>query len=388
MTGSRRASRTSRRLLGAVVALAVSSALAAPVADAAWSVAPGTVPANTSTTRGVYCVSASGCLLVGTQAGVSSDELAASWNGTSFTGLTPSSPTSELYGTTCSPTLCWAVGSDYAIPSTPTPHAEYYDGTNWTTTSTPAPSGALYSELDRVACPTSSFCAAVGWYDTGGTAVALIEHYNGTSWSVVTPTLPANTVGAKLSGVTCVSASACWASGYLEVTGQPRKALVLTWNGTSWTVQTSATPSGANSAALNGITCTSSSACMAVGQYTDGSNVDHALAEEWDGTSWTLRRVPDPASGTDPVLLDVGCSSSSACEAVGYYSSSTPSLVPLAAGWNGSTWGLQSVPVPAGTSDNAFIGVACPSTCMGVGLSIYDGTTGITGVRPLVELGP
>jgi hypothetical protein len=375
-------------MLGAVVALVVASAVAVPVADAAWSVAPGTVPTNTSTTRGVYCTSASSCLLVGTQAGISTNELAASWDGTSFTAMTPSSATSELYGTTCSPTLCWAVGSDFATPSTPAPHAEYYDGTGWTTTSTPSPTGALSAELDRISCPTSSFCAAVGWYDTGGTAVALIEHYNGTSWSLVTPTLPANTIGAKLTGVACTSASACWASGYIEVTGQPRKTLILTWNGTSWTVQTSANPSGANLAQLNGMTCTSSSACMAVGQYIDGSNVQHALAEEWNGTSWTLRSVPDPASGTAPTLVDVGCSSSSTCEAVGFYNSATPSLVPLAAGWNGSTWALQSVPVPAGTTDSALASVACPSTCMAAGISVYNGSTGITGLRPLVVLGP
>jgi hypothetical protein len=386
MTGSRRASRTSRRVPGAVVALALCAAVA-PAAEAAWTIAPGTLPTNTSALRDVHCVTASSCLLVGTQSGVSTYELAASWNGTAFAALTPSSATSELYGTTCSPTLCWAVGTDFA-GSPQGPHAESYDGTTWTTTSTPSPTGATYAELTRVACPTSSFCAAVGWYDTGTDDLPLIEHYNGTSWSLVTPTLPANTTAAKLGDVTCVSASACWAVGFVERTGQPRLGLILSWDGTSWTTQTSANPSGANYGALFGVACTSSTACIAVGQYADGSNVYHALSEEWNGTTWTGRTVPDPASGSTLVFYDVACSSSSSCSAVGDYTSTTPNLEPVAAAWNGTTWTLQSIPEPAGVSDSALLGVSCPSTCLAVGVSVYDGTTGVTGLRPLGEFGP
>jgi hypothetical protein len=216
-----------------------------------------------------------------------------------------------------------------------------------------------------------------------------IEHYNGTSFSLQSLTLPNNTVGAKLIGVSCASTSACKAVGYIEVTGQPRKTLVATWNGTSWATETSANPSPANLAELHGVSCTSSSACIAAGQYLDGSNVQHSLAEAWNGSSWSLQTVPDPGGGgTDPGLNDVSCASSSSCEAVGGYTSSAPHATPMAAGWNGSSWTLQAVAIPNGAPDSTLTGVACPATCMTVGYSLYDGSIGISGIRPLAELGP
>ena len=44
------------------------------------------------------------------------------------------------------------------------------------------------------------------------TPMTLIEHWNGISWSIVTS--PNNgTSGLQLNGVTCASASDCWAVG-------------------------------------------------------------------------------------------------------------------------------------------------------------------------------
>ncbi len=163
----------------------------------------------------------------------------------------------------------------------------------------------------------------------------------------------------------------------------------MTWDGTSWATETSANPSPANLAELHGVSCTSSSACSAVGQYLDGSNVQHSLAEAWNGSSWSLQTVPDPSGGgTDPMLNDVSCVSSSSCEAVGGYTSSAPHATPMAAGWNGSSWTLQTVPTATGAPDATLYGVSCPATCMAVGVTVFDGTTGITGPRPIAELGP
>jgi hypothetical protein len=381
-------SRKLRWPLGVVTAAACAVAVAAPAAQAAWTIPSGTVLTNTSGLSGVSCVgSASACMLVGFQSGASTDGLTATWNGSSFTGVTPASSTSELYGTSCVSTLCIAVGTDSS--GTPVPHAESWNGSSWSNTTAATPSGSTYAQMLKVSCPTTSFCAAVGWYDNGSIPLPFIEHYNGTSFSLQSLTLPNTTVGAKLIGVSCASASACKAVGYIEVTGQPRKTLVATWNGTAWATETSANPSGANLAQLHGVSCTSSSACTAVGQYLDGSNVQHSLAEAFNGSSWALQTVPDPGGGaTDPGLNDVSCVSSSSCEAVGGYTSSAPHATPMAAAWNGSSWTLQSVPNPSGASDSTLYGVSCPATCMAVGVALYDGSIGITGPRPTVALGP
>jgi hypothetical protein len=360
---------------------------AAAPAAAAWTVAPGAVLSNSNLTTGVYCVTASTCLLVGQQSGVASTALAATWNGTTFTQQTPVSNSAALFGATCGPTVCFAVGNDDGS-GTYVPHAETWNGTSFGSSTTATPSGSVYASLYRAACPSSTACFAVGYYETATTDLPLIETWNGTSWSLQSPSLPSGTTRAKLLSVACTSASSCWAVGFIEVTGQPHLTLVLHWDGTSWTTQTSANPAGAGLADLAGISCTSATACEAVGQYLDGSSVQHALAERWDGSSWSLQSVPDPSGGaTDPQLFDVSCSGASACEAVGWMTASGTTQ-PLAAGWNGTSWTLQSVPRAHGTSDATLVGVSCPSTCMTVGYSIYDGSTTTTGVHSLVELGP
>jgi len=375
------------RKLSAVIAALVACAILAPTAQASWSVAPGTVPGNTSGTLGVTCTSASSCLVVGFQAGTSTNALASLWNGSSFSAaLTTASVTSQLYDTTCGSALCFAVGTDYA--SGAVPHAESWDGTTWTTTSTPNPSGSTFAALAGVACPGTT-CFAAGYYETSTAVHPLIQYFNGTSWSTQSLTLPANTNDAKLLDISCTSASACTAVGFFEAAGAPRRTLVETWNGTAWTPQTSANPSGAGLALLDGVECASASLCTAVGQYIDSSSVQHSLAEGWNGTTWSLQSVPDPSGGSAPDLEDVSCvtSPSYACSAVGEYTASSHTL-PLAADWNGSTWSLSSVPMPTGVSDQSLYGIACPSTCMADGVSLYDGTAGITGQRPIVVLGP
>jgi hypothetical protein len=380
--------RATRRLTGAVMSAAVlgMTAGAAP-SSAAWTVPSGSVLPNTSGMAGVTCVTASTCLLVGVQSGLASSSLAATWDGSSFTAVTPVSTSSELYGTDCGPTLCMAVGTDHAT-STPAPHAESWNGSSWSSVTAATPSGSTFAQTLKVSCPSASFCAAVGWYDNGSIPLPFIEHWTGTSFSLQTLTLPGNTVGAKLIGVSCASASACKAVGYIEVTGQPRKTLVATWNGSSWAVETSANPT-AVLAELHGVSCPSANACEAVGHYIDGSSVQHGLAEVWDGSTWDLQTVPDPGGGaTDPTLNAVSCVSSTDCEAVGGYTSSTPHATPVAAAWNGSAWGLQSVPNPHGAADSTLLDVSCTTTCMAVGYALYDGSTGITGPRPTVVFGP
>lgn len=378
---------SSRYVVRALAGALAVAAVLAPSARAAWTVAPGTVPGNTSALVGVTCLTSSSCLLVGFQSGVGNDALIADYNGSAFSAMTAATTTSELYDTTCGPSLCFAVGTDYS--GTPSPHAESYNGSSWSTMSMPAPSGSTFGVALGIGCPTSSACFAAGWYQNASATLPFVERWNGTSWSIQSLTLPVGTSNAKLIDLSCTSASACVAVGYVEATGAPRRTLVEVWDGTSWTPQTSANPSGAGAAQLQGVECGSSSQCTAVGEYVDGSAVQHALAEGWNGTSWSLQSVPDPASGSNPTLNDVSCSSASACSGVGQYTSTTPDTEPLAARWNGSTWSLQSVPKATGVSDATLYGVSCPSSCMAVGASTYDGSTaGITGQRPAVDLGP
>jgi hypothetical protein len=88
----------------------------------------------------------------------------------------------------------------------------------------------------------------------------------------------------------------------------------------TWTVQKSpnATLSGGQ---LESVSCSSATACTAVGNYLDTSGITVTLAESWDGSAWQKHPTPNPSGDTTtsvaPDLLGVSCPASDFCEAVG-----------------------------------------------------------------------
>jgi hypothetical protein len=211
---------------------------------------------------------------------------------------------------------------------------------------------------------------AVGHYtNSSGTQVTLSERWDGTSWTIVsTP----NAVGAQSStllGVSCTAANACTAAGSYKNSSGVTVTLVERWDGTSWTIQASPNPAGASSSALSGVSCVSSSACVAVGQYTNSSGVQVTLAEHWNGASWSIQATPNPAGATASRLAGgVSCTSANSCTAVGNYINSSGTTVTLAERWNGSSWTTQTTPNPAGATNSILTGVSCagdPCTAVG-----------------------
>jgi hypothetical protein len=55
------------------------------------------------------------------------------------------------------------------------------------------------------------------------------------------------------------------------------------WDGSTWTIQTTRTPSGATGVNLSGVSCTSDTACTAVGSYTNSGGTQMAFAERYSG---------------------------------------------------------------------------------------------------------
>ena len=85
-------------------------------------------------------------------------------------------------------------------------------------------------------------------------------------WSIVnSPNAPAPTSNTPL-GVTCVSASDCWAVGYYY-NGSYAQTLIERWDGTSWAIVSSPNTSPTQANFLYGVTCVSASDCWAVGYY-------------------------------------------------------------------------------------------------------------------------
>ena len=93
---------------------------------------------------------------------------------------------------------------------------------------------------------------------------------------------------------------------------------------------------------LLGVSCTSGSACMAVGVRGTGPDSSVTLADRWDGTRWSMLIIPSRANWLQNILTGVACPSAADCWAVG------SSLSPGAPGrdlsiiehWNGFKWSL------------------------------------------------
>jgi hypothetical protein len=109
---------------------------------------------------------------------------------------------------------------------------------------------------------------------------------------------------------------------------------------------------------------------MAVGEVFSPSDVP--LAESWNGSSWTAQAQPPlPTGGTEGRFLGVSCSSARTCIAAGVYnngSSGTPNRA-LAEIWNGTGWTVQATPSLSNTRVSGFNGVSCshagPCTAVG-----------------------
>ena len=94
-----------------------------------------------------------------------------------------------------------------------------------------------------------------------------MERWNGTSWSIVTSPNPSGTAESVLSSVSCPSTTSCFAVGS-NLTTSHTKTLVEHWNGTSWSIVTSPNPSGATDSALSGVSCPTTTSCYAVGDWS------------------------------------------------------------------------------------------------------------------------
>ena len=66
------------------------------------------------------------------------------------------------------------------------------------------------------------------------------------------------------------------------------------------------------------MSCSSPAACTAVG-FQSTANTEQTLIESWNGSAWSIVPSPNTSPSEVNLLLGVSCSSSSACTAVGGY---------------------------------------------------------------------
>jgi hypothetical protein len=378
-------------VIGIIVLLAAVLGSGVTGANTPWVIqsTPNPTSAVFSDLNGVSCTSAGACTAVGGYGTTPSNglTLAERWNGTSWTVRSTPNPAgatnSGLLGVSCvSASACIAVGGYDTSPSKERTLAERWNGSSWTIRATPDPTGATRSELSGVSCISATACTAVGDSENGSNETAtLAERWNGTSWAIQPTADPTGTKYASLSSVSCTSAGACTAVGSYDTRAHKQRTLVERWNGSSWAIQLTRDPTGALAGGLTGVSCTSANACTAVGSFEMSTSFTiETLAESWSGASWTIRPSPDPAGAQDSYLLGDSCHSASACTAVGLYETSSGAEETLAESWNGSSWAIQSTPNPTGSTYSSLYGVSCPSAshCAAAGGYVNSSDVSVT----------
>ncbi len=191
---------------------------------------------------------------------------------------------SFLGATIISPNDIWLVGSANGPQLSGNPDSqvltEHWNGSSWVVVPAPYPdvpdSDAHFyyqsSALTGVAAISRNDVWAVGASQSNHGYGPLVEHWNGSQWSIV----PAPTVGLEtiFDAVSASSPTNVWVAGeYLE-SGFGWNGVTESWNGKSWTVETDP-----NSYGLSSI-----SALSAKNVWATGGQVEH-----WNGTRWNIQ---------------------------------------------------------------------------------------------------
>ncbi|HEX6798026.1 MAG TPA: hypothetical protein VF116_09980, partial [Ktedonobacterales bacterium] len=248
----------------------------------------------------------------------------------------------------------WAVGQYQGVDSLRRTLVEHWNGSQWAYVNSPSP-GAEDNVLQGVAADSASDVWAAGAQTSAaGVTQPLVEHWNGSAWSVAT--LPGvDALGGELTGVAAIAPGDVWVVGYSYTAGgqsapSTQQPLVLHWNGSQWQPAAVPSPSTGSFEPLTAVTAVATNDVWAVGS---DSGANTSLIEHWDGKAWKIVTAPTAVNGG--ALTGIAAASSGDVWAVG----TGPGPVRqgggcgIAAGaviehWNGTRWSDVTAPTISG----------------------------------------
>ncbi len=365
-----------------------------------WSSQASPIPSGDPVQQlsALSCFSSASCTSVGSDVAATGDTqgLIRHWTGTGWVAQTSVNPasTTQLTGVACpSSTICEAVGNtpDPSDPSSSIPLIERGNGAAWSAQTAPIPSGYDHVHLDSIACTTTSTCWAVGTAYASAKPRVALETWNGTAWKAgILPTPGSSTVVQSMS-IACPSAgTGCLVTGDFEAGNTMLRPFAIRYADAQWAYVAVPRPTNSTNSQLTAVACTSPTACTAVGSYTTktSTTLDLPLAESWNGTTWTIQTVATPSAATGAALRGISCLATS-CHAVGFTQSTDiwtePTSTPLAEYWNGSTWTQQTTPTLNQGTTGELDAVSCTATTTCEAAGAYAGRGG--GSPSLIEGG-
>ncbi|MGB7053274.1 MAG: hypothetical protein WBG41_17040 [Acidimicrobiales bacterium] len=191
-----------------------------------------------------------------------------------------------------------------------------------------------------------------------------------TGWTIISGAPPDTQANQVLLNTTCANAWDCWSVGAIvpEVPNAKPLALAEHWNGSSWSNVAGVQPQGQQASVLYDVSCVTASDCWGVGgqQTLLAGNDPKVLMEHWDGAHWSVAQSP-PTGG---LLFSVDCPGADDCWAVGATVDPVSGNVvgSLAFYWDGSSWTQITLPA-SGQSNEQVSSVSCTgsSDCWAVG---------------------
>lgn len=281
-----------------------------------------------------------------------------------------------------SPNDAWAVGG--AFDRTREEFStliEHWDGTSWSIV--PSPNvGKLDNLLLGVAAASADNVWAVGMRSKMihgvFVPVPMTVHWDGSSWSVVPVPGRGTPPNGVLDGILAIGPNDVWAAGSyalnpLRSVDFGRETLIEHWDGHRWRVVPSPNVPLQLANAVGGLAASSPADVWAVGASTAEDFGRATLIEHWTGSDWTIVESPnriDPRFDIhDNSLRGAVSLSGSDAWAVGEGEGTT-----LTTHWDGVSWSLVPSPAPGPISGLNATAALGPSDVLAVGIFV-DPTT-------------
>jgi hypothetical protein len=178
-------------------------------------------------------------------------------------------------------------------------------------------------------------------------------------------------------------------AGGLVGSSGPAGASAPGWNATEAPLPAGAGTGDGQFVNLNAVSCSSATACVAVGLYGDGSGEWWGLIDTLSAGVWTTIFAPEPAdAGTSSpapyqfaVLSSVSCTSDGGCTAVGQYRDDNGYYEALIDTLSGGAWTASEAPLPANagyltTQNTQLDSISCTSATVCTAVGNYSESDG------------
>jgi hypothetical protein len=258
--------------------------------------------------------------------GQTAQSLLEHWDGASWSAVPgPLSVSAPLYDVSMlSANDAWAVGSQLTENGQRT-LTLHWDGSSWAAVPSPNPAGGKNIRLNKVSAVSADDVWALGSYrDSGGTLRSYLLHWDGGSWS------EESTTTQSLQDVSGDATADAWAVG----TSGGDETVTEHWDGGSWSRISSPNPGGGPAHVLRAVDARTPTDSWAAG-FFDTQSTDAAMILHWDGSSWTDAGAPTPV---DSYLYGISASTETDAWAIGDTTGGTGKAHLLLMHWDGSSW--------------------------------------------------